>query len=234
MITLKENLLFSNKFAKVFNNDVEFSNGSVGTHFLVDSPSGSMIVPFTPDGRVVMIKGFRYGAGESMIMFPQGCTDAAENSLDTAKRELLEETGMEARFYSFVNDTPLAPSVMTSVVSTYLAFDCEMVSSSSWHTDACEEIDEVITLSLSELELMLFRGEIREPQSQRAALHVLFMLGRAPMSLFDGKSSAYIWGAMVATRGGNVLNNPYRNLEVLHSYERDFANGFQMMHDLLN
>jgi ADP-ribose pyrophosphatase len=55
------------------------------------------IVPFFDDGRVLLERQFRYPHGREFIEVPAGKLEPGEPHLDTAKRELLEETGYVAQ-----------------------------------------------------------------------------------------------------------------------------------------
>src|SRR5690242_9257947 len=63
------------------------------------------IVAITNDNRIVLVEQFRIPAGESLIELPAGLTgDVAgsehESLVESAKRELLEETGYEAAHWT--------------------------------------------------------------------------------------------------------------------------------------
>ncbi len=53
------------------------------------------IVPITEDNRLVMIREFRYPLNSHCIAFPAGLMEPGEDLVESAVRELLEETGYE-------------------------------------------------------------------------------------------------------------------------------------------
>ena len=55
------------------------------------------MVPIDADGRILIERQFRYGPGRVYVEIPAGKKDPGETSLETAKRELVEETGYRAR-----------------------------------------------------------------------------------------------------------------------------------------
>ena len=48
------------------------------------------------EGRALLVRQFRYPAGEELLEAPAGRLEAGEDPLEAAKRELCEETGCTA------------------------------------------------------------------------------------------------------------------------------------------
>ena len=63
---------------------------------IVRHPGAAVLLPVTADGRVILIRQFRYAAGEIMLEVPAGTIDPGETPEETAGRELVEETGYHA------------------------------------------------------------------------------------------------------------------------------------------
>lgn len=65
-----------------------------------------VVVPFTADGQMVMIRSYKHGPRRVTLALPAGLLDGDEEPEQAARRELLEETGYEAtsweRIGSFV------------------------------------------------------------------------------------------------------------------------------------
>jgi ADP-ribose pyrophosphatase len=60
--------------------------------------SGSVVIlPRLADGRVVLVRQFRYPAGKWLWELVAGCIEPGETPMKAARRELLEETGYRAR-----------------------------------------------------------------------------------------------------------------------------------------
>jgi len=80
----------------VHRDEVRLPNGKSGTREYIDHPGAVAIVPMLEDDRVLLERQFRYPLGRVMIEIPAGKIDPGEEPLETARRELLEETGREA------------------------------------------------------------------------------------------------------------------------------------------
>jgi ADP-ribose pyrophosphatase len=56
----------------------------------------AVIMPQLEDGRLILIKQYRFAVGETLLEFPAGTLDPGEEPLQCARRELIEETGYRA------------------------------------------------------------------------------------------------------------------------------------------
>lgn len=101
MSALKETLVASEEvyrgsFLRLRRDVVRLPDGSRGVREFIRHPGAVMIVPLLAGGRVVLERQFRYPHGREFIELPAGKLEAGEPHLETAKRELLEETGYVA------------------------------------------------------------------------------------------------------------------------------------------
>lgn len=68
----------------------------VDDFFILTSPDWVNIIPLTPDGQVVMIEQYRYGTDAVTLEVPGGIMNAGEEPPESARREMMEETGYDA------------------------------------------------------------------------------------------------------------------------------------------
>ena len=81
-------------------------------------PDAVCMVPFMPDGSVLLIREFRYPLNSWCISLPAGLIDPGENLREAVARELAEETGLRLRTDM---DEPLRPLPQPGFSSTGLA-----------------------------------------------------------------------------------------------------------------
>ena len=97
------------------------------------------VVPFTGDGQVVLVKQFRPPVGKYVVEFPAGLRDREETLMETARRELLEETGYGAGLMTEVANGPLSAGASTELLTVYVASRC--VYAGRQRLDPNEEIE---------------------------------------------------------------------------------------------
>jgi len=88
--------VFDGKLLKVHRDRVRLPDGGEGVREYIRHPGACAIVPLFDDGRVLLERQFRYPLGREFIEIPAGKLEPGEPPLETAKRELLEETGYAA------------------------------------------------------------------------------------------------------------------------------------------
>ena len=86
---------------ELYRDDVALPDGTQATREYVKHPGAVAVVPILDDGRIVLVRQFRYPVGKITLEMPAGKLDAGEDTLACAKRELQEETGYVAREWGF-------------------------------------------------------------------------------------------------------------------------------------
>ena len=106
--------------------DVILPDGTETDFHSVEDPPAVVILPFTPDGDVVVIEEWRQAVGRVNRGLPAGTVDADDADLDAvARRELAEETGYEAGSLRYLCAVEPANGLLDSVHHYYVALDCE-------------------------------------------------------------------------------------------------------------
>ena len=88
--------VFSGKLLRVRRDQVRLPDGSQSVREYVRHPGAVVMVALFDDGRVLLERQFRYPHGRDFIELPAGKLEPGEPHLETARRELLEETGYVA------------------------------------------------------------------------------------------------------------------------------------------
>jgi ADP-ribose pyrophosphatase len=89
-------LVYDGALLKVRRDVVRLPDGSLGTREYIRHPGAVAIVALFDDASVLLERQFRYPHRREFIEIPAGKLEPGEPHLDTAKRELAEETGYAA------------------------------------------------------------------------------------------------------------------------------------------
>lgn len=100
---LARNTVLDTKHLKVHVDKVELPGGKTIDDYSVVSFNHPVIIVATDrENNLITIKEYRYALDRVMLTLPAGCIDGDEDPLQTAKRELLEETGYESEEFEYI------------------------------------------------------------------------------------------------------------------------------------
>ena len=85
--------VFRGDFISLRRDVVRLPDGAQAVREYIRHPGAVLILPLLADGRMLLERQFRYPHGRDFIELPAGKKEVGELPLETAKRELLEETG---------------------------------------------------------------------------------------------------------------------------------------------
>ena len=97
--TISETVMFdAQPYVRVTKQAVEIGDGRIVEDFYQVRLSPFVItVPVLENGGILMIRQYKHGPGRVSLTFPAGFREEGEEPLAACSRELLEETGLEAR-----------------------------------------------------------------------------------------------------------------------------------------
>ena len=88
--------VYAGRLLRVQRDVVRLPDGEETVREYIRHPGAVAIMALLDDGRVLLVRQFRYPLRREFIEIPAGKLDHGESHLETAKRELLEETGYVA------------------------------------------------------------------------------------------------------------------------------------------
>jgi len=101
--------VYAGKLLTVKEDVVELPDGSNATREYIQHPGAVVIIPLIDDSTLLLEHQYRYAVRSHFLELPAGKIEADEPAEETARRELLEETGYVARDWRFL--TTLHPCV---------------------------------------------------------------------------------------------------------------------------
>jgi ADP-ribose pyrophosphatase len=115
-------MLFQGRIVSVRQDSIRMPDGSVALREIVDHMGAVVIVALDDDDRVVMVNQYRPAVGGRLDELPAGLLDVAEEPpLDAARRELAEETQLQAQHWEVLLDLHSSPGFSDEAVRVFLA-----------------------------------------------------------------------------------------------------------------
>jgi len=117
-----------------------------------------MVVPFTAQGELVLVRQYRHGSQQMSLELPGGLHDDANEAAQAgAARELAEETGYGGGEFFWLGDLRPQPALLSNRMRVYLARELRPTTAPA--LDAGEDI-EVVPIDVREVSTRIARGDI--------------------------------------------------------------------------
>ena len=146
-------IVYKGKIIEVKVDKIILPSGKETIREVVVFPSTVVVLPIF-ENKIIFVEQFRYPINKNLLELPAGKVDSGEKSEYTAKRELLEETGFEAKKIKKLAGFYLTPGYSTEFMELYLAYDLKKVSD----IEDKDEINKVIFMEIQEVERKLKEG----------------------------------------------------------------------------
>lgn len=170
---MSRRLAYQGRSIAVWQEEAELPNGSVAVLDIVRHPGASAVVPFEDDGRVLMLRQYRYAAGGTIWEVPAGKLDG-DTPERCAAKELEEEAGRRAGRLEPLGWIWTTPGFTDEKIHLFAAFDLTEVP----HAREEHEVIEVVPMPLEEALALIWRGELTDAKSALALIHAARRLGR--------------------------------------------------------
>ncbi len=113
---------FSNWLITVRNDKVQLPDGHHADRTVVSHIGAVGILALDDEDQVLMIRQYRHPAGRELWEIPAGLRDVKGEALvDTARRELVEETGHAAQEWHALIDSYASPGITSERIRIFLA-----------------------------------------------------------------------------------------------------------------
>ena len=117
--TVSSEPLYEGSFLKVYRDTVRLHDGRTAWREYVKHPGAVMILAFADDETIILERQYRYPKHRHFIEIPAGKLEAGEEALATARRELVEECGYEAREWWHIASMDPTIGYSTEVIHLY-------------------------------------------------------------------------------------------------------------------
>ena len=149
----------------------ELPNGMMLEGFVLEYGDWATILAVTKQQEVVLVRQYRHGAQKVILELPGGAMEPEDESpMQSARRELLEETGYTSDNFIQIGCVSPNPANQTNLIYSFLALDAERVATQ--HLDDTEDI-EVVLKPLEEVIRMAKSGELLQSMQVSAVFFAL-------------------------------------------------------------
>lgn len=157
--TIKSNVVYDGKILRLNCDDVE-ANGLQVKREIIHHHGGVCVLAIY-EGKVVMVKQYRYAYGEEMFELPAGKLEKGEDSYQAGLRELEEEVGLKAE--SLTDFGVMYPSCGYTNEKIHL-YKANNLTRVNRHLDPDENID-VYYFPLEKVLKMIEKDEINDAKT---------------------------------------------------------------------
>ena len=154
--------VYPGKLFQVYRDRVRLPDGKETTREIVRHPGSVAIIPRHADGRIVLVRQFRYVTGRELWEIPAGTMDKpGEDSLSGARRELSEEAGLKAQRWTTLGSAYLMPGYCDERMTFFLA---EELSATEAHAEMDESF-KVNPFDVHDLQVLRSTGELQDAKT---------------------------------------------------------------------
>ena len=125
---LKEEVVYADRWVKVILARVRLPSGREYTYTTLWRVPGAAVVALNEQGHILLVQEYRHPLGEIIHQLPGGLVDEGETPLETAQRELREETGYEAACWERLGVVQDNPGLINGATTLFLAQRLKRVS----------------------------------------------------------------------------------------------------------
>jgi ADP-ribose pyrophosphatase len=135
---IERRVMGEGRFFTLLQDLVLLPDGATGIREWLPHPGAAAIVPILADGQVCLVQQYRYACGATFLEVPAGKIEAEDqNPMDTAFRELQEETGYQSQKMTYLGKMNPTIAYSDEVIHLYLASD---LVEGQWQKEAGEFI----------------------------------------------------------------------------------------------
>lgn len=164
--TLASEQVYDGRLLKVYSDRVRLPDGHESTREIIRHPGAVVVIAVLDNGKLLFERQYRYPLQRVFLEMPAGKIDPGEHTLDTARRELREETGYKAKIWRQLGMLHPAIGYADERIEIYWAQGLSFVGEAPDH----DEILEVVELSLADALLAVRDGEITDGKTLGALL----------------------------------------------------------------
>ncbi len=158
--------------------EIELDGGRIVSREVLSHPGAVVVAALDAEDCLYLVDQYRHPARRYLLELPAGCLEIGEEPLETAKRELREEVGLEAADWSHIGTFYSSPGFADEILYAFLARDLTAVG-----TDPDEDED----LGLVRYPLGTLLAELDRIQDAKTLATLLLVAEKTGLLPIGGK-----------------------------------------------
>jgi ADP-ribose pyrophosphatase len=163
-IPISKKVIYKNPWWLYCLDQVVLPSGKTGEYHYALTNGSSMVIPVDQDGRLLLVKQYRYTGKRESIEFPCGGIKDGSSYDETARNELMEETGFMAEQIEAIGGFNPCNGMVDEICKVYIARNLQYVGARPDETESIE----LMRLSIQEIDELILNGKIWDGMTMAA------------------------------------------------------------------
>lgn len=165
---IKKEKIFEGVVFDIQVDKIIYDSGNESVREVVVHNGGAVVLPVTAEGKLILVKQFRYPFQKFLIEAPAGKLEKGEDPYECASRELTEETGYTSATITKLGEIYTTPGFCDEILHLYLAED---LTAGDHNREEGEYGMEMLAYSISEVDEMIKNSEIVDAKTIAVIYH---------------------------------------------------------------
>ncbi|MFW5985048.1 MAG: NUDIX hydrolase [Halanaerobiaceae bacterium] len=167
--TISSETKFTGNIINLRVDQIKLYDGQQGTREIVEHSGGATIIPQLSEEKIIMVRQYRKAAEEVMLELPAGKLEENEDPRQCVRRELIEETGYQARKIKKLFSFYTSPGYSSELLHLYCGQDLKFVGE---NPDQGELIETEV-IARDQIMDLITSGKIKDSKTIIGLLYVL-------------------------------------------------------------
>lgn len=163
---ISREVIFKGKVFNVYKDKITLPDETESFRELVEHRGGVCIAAKNENNEYLMVSQYRYPIKQIFFEFVAGKKEQGEDPLKTAERELIEETGYQAKNFSYMGSFVPTCGYSSEIIDMYYADDLTFIGQ---NLDENEFLN-VSSIKLDDLITMIMNDELKDAKTIILAL----------------------------------------------------------------